>query len=86
MLNFLKKKAAQFWAGNHVKKTRDFKLHAEARQEEQLLAMVRTAEKTLFGRQHHFEMPRKRVNFILVAFRGLRSADHAAADCIGRGN
>ncbi len=55
MLNFLKKKAAQIWARIHVKKTQDFKLNAEARQEELLLAMVRTAEKTLFGRQHHFE-------------------------------
>ncbi|MBA5246864.1 GH3 auxin-responsive promoter family protein [Marnyiella aurantia] len=55
MLNFLKKKAALIWAGNHVKKTQDFKLNAEIKQEEQLLMMVRTAEKTLFGRQHHFE-------------------------------
>lgn len=55
MLNFLKKKAAQIWAGNHIKKTQDFKLNAEDRQEEQLLAMVRKAEKTLFGRQHNFE-------------------------------
>lgn len=55
MLNFLKKKTALIWAGNHVKKTQDFKLNAEIKQEEQLLMMVRTAEKTLFGRQHHFE-------------------------------
>ena len=55
MLNFLKKKIALAWAKKHVRQTEDFKNNAEKHQEELLLSLVNTAEKTLFGRLHHFE-------------------------------
>ena len=55
MLNFLKKKIALAWAKKHVRQTEDFKNNAEKHQEELLLSLVKTAEKTLFGRLHHFE-------------------------------
>ncbi|CAD7804197.1 hypothetical protein CHRY9390_01189 [Chryseobacterium aquaeductus] len=55
MLNFLKKNIALIWARNHVQKTNDFKQNAEKNQEKLLLSLVKTAEKTLFGREHQFE-------------------------------
>ena len=55
MLNFLKKKIALAWAKKHVRQTEDFKNNAEKHQEELLLSLVKTAEKTLFGRLHHFD-------------------------------
>lgn len=55
MLNFFKKNAALIWAKKHVQKTNDFKQNAEKNQEKLLLALVKTAEKTLFGREHEFE-------------------------------
>ena len=55
MINFIKKKIALMWAKIHVKGTYSFKQNAVKDQEELLLSLVRTAEKTLFGRTHQFE-------------------------------
>ena len=55
MLNFLKKNIALAWAKRHVSQTESFKKNASKLQEELLLSMVKTAEKTLFGRSHDFE-------------------------------
>lgn len=55
MLNFFKKKAALIWAKKHVQKAEDFKKNAEKNQEDLLLSLVNTAQKTLFGREHDFE-------------------------------
>lgn len=55
MLNFFKKNAALIWAKKHVQKAEEFKKNAEKNQEELLLSLVNTAQKTLFGREHDFE-------------------------------
>ncbi len=55
MINFIKKNIALIWAKNHVKGTQSFKANAVKNQEEILLSLVKTAEKTLFGRTHQFE-------------------------------
>jgi len=55
MLNFLKKNIALLWAKKHVKETLSFKKSAVKDQEKLLLSLVKTAEKTLFGRVHQFE-------------------------------
>lgn len=55
MLNFFKKNAALIWAKKHVQKAEDFKKNAEKNQEDLLLSLVKTAQKTLFGREHDFE-------------------------------
>nr|WP_315030618.1 GH3 auxin-responsive promoter family protein [uncultured Chryseobacterium sp.] len=55
MLNFFKKKAALIWAKKHVQKAEEFKKNAERSQEDLLLSLVNTAQKTLFGREHDFE-------------------------------
>ena len=55
MLNFIKKNIALIWAKSHVKGTQSFKQNAVKDQEKLLLSLVRTAEKTLFGRAHQFE-------------------------------
>ncbi len=55
MLNFIKKNIALIWAKNHVKSTKSFKQNAVQDQEKLLLSLVKTAEKTLFGRAHEFE-------------------------------
>ncbi len=55
MLNFFKKNAALIWAKKHVQKAEDFKKNAEKNQEELLISLVNTAQKTLFGREHDFE-------------------------------
>ena len=55
MLNFLKKNAALVWAKKHVQKAEEFKKNAEKNQEDLLLSLVNTAQKTLFGREHDFE-------------------------------
>ncbi len=55
MLNFIKKNAALIWAKKHVRKTEEFKKNAEQNQETLLLSLVKTARKTLFGREHDFE-------------------------------
>ncbi|PWN64671.1 GH3 auxin-responsive promoter family protein [Chryseobacterium oncorhynchi] len=55
MLNFFKKNAALIWAKKHVQKTEEFKKNAEKNQEDLLISLVSTAQKTLFGREHDFE-------------------------------
>ena len=55
MLSFLKKTAALIWAKNHVKKSASFKNNAVQNQKDLLLALIKKAEKTLFGRTHLFE-------------------------------
>ena len=55
MLNFIKKKIALIWATKHVKQTETFKQNAAEDQEKLLISLVKTAEKTLFGREHQFE-------------------------------
>lgn len=55
MLNFIKKKIALIWAKQHVAKSEDFKSNAVQDQQDLLLHLVKTAEKTLFGREHQFE-------------------------------
>lgn len=55
MLNFLKKNIAVAWAKKHVAQTESFKKNAPQLQEELLLSLVQTAEKTLFGRTFNFE-------------------------------
>ncbi|WP_027377036.1 GH3 auxin-responsive promoter family protein [Kaistella palustris] len=55
MQNFLKKNIALLWAKRHVKGTKTFKQNAVNDQQQLLLALVKTAEKTLFGREHQFE-------------------------------
>ncbi len=55
MVNLLKKTAALIWAKSHVRKAEEFKKNADKNQEELLLALVDTAKKTLFGREHDFE-------------------------------
>ncbi|KFC23912.1 GH3 auxin-responsive promoter family protein [Epilithonimonas lactis] len=55
MLDFIKKNIALIWAKKHIAKTKDFKTNAVKNQEELLLSLVKTAEKTLFGREHQFE-------------------------------
>lgn len=55
MLNFIKKKIALIWAKKHVKQTETFKQNAVEDQEKLLISLVKTAEKTLFGREHRFE-------------------------------
>lgn len=55
MLNFFKKNAALVWAKKHVQKTREFKKNSVKNQEVLLLSLVKTAQKTLFGREHDFE-------------------------------
>ncbi|KFC24468.1 GH3 auxin-responsive promoter family protein [Chryseobacterium sp. FH1] len=56
MLDFIKKNIALIWAKKHIAKTKDFKTNAVKNQEDLLLSLVKTAEKTLFGREHQFEM------------------------------
>lgn len=55
MLNFLKKNIALIWAKKHVKNAEVFKKNAVQDQQNLLLDLVKEAEKTLFGRLHHFE-------------------------------
>ncbi|MEJ5103114.1 GH3 auxin-responsive promoter family protein [Chryseobacterium sp. MYb328] len=55
MLNFFKKNAALIWAKKHVQKAEEFKKNAEKNQEDVLISLVSTAQKTLFGREHDFE-------------------------------
>lgn len=55
MINFLKKNAAKIWAKKHVQKSEFAKKNAVEIQEKLLLQLVKTAEKTLFGRERNFE-------------------------------
>ena len=55
MLNFIKKKIALIWAIKHIEKSKSFKTNAIQNQQDLLLDLVKTSEKTLFGREHRFE-------------------------------
>jgi len=55
MLNFIKKKIAFIWAKKHIEKSKSFKTNAIKDQQDLLLDLIKTAEKTLFGREHQFE-------------------------------
>lgn len=55
MVHFIKKKIALIWAKKHVKETLNFKENAIEDQRKLLLTLIKTAEKTLFGREHQFE-------------------------------
>jgi hypothetical protein len=55
MLNFIKKFAAKIWASQHIKKADMWKSRSVENQQKLLFEMVKTAEKTLFGREHDFE-------------------------------
>lgn len=55
MLNFIKKNIALIWAKKHIEKSKSFKTNAIQNQQELLLDLIKTAEKTLFGREHQFE-------------------------------
>ncbi|WET48342.1 GH3 auxin-responsive promoter family protein [Chryseobacterium indologenes] len=63
MLNFFKKNAALIWAKKHVQKAEEFKKNAEKNQDDLLISLVNTAQKTLFGREHNFENIRSVKNF-----------------------
>lgn len=54
MIGFFKKNIAKIWAKKHVAETQNFKKNGALLQEELLLQMVKTAEKTLFGLAHDF--------------------------------
>ncbi|SIT96280.1 GH3 auxin-responsive promoter [Epilithonimonas bovis DSM 19482] len=55
MLNYIKKKIALIWAKKHIEKSKSFKTNAIQNQQDLLLDLVKTSEKTLFGREHRFE-------------------------------
>src|SRR5690606_39061475 len=55
MLHFIKKFAAKIWAKKHVHESENFKQNSIQDQENLLISLVNTAEKTLFGRVHQFE-------------------------------
>ena len=55
MLNYIKKKIALIWAKKHIEKSKSFKTNAIQNQQDLLLDLVKTSEKTLFGREHQFE-------------------------------
>ncbi len=55
MLSIIKRNIALLWAKKHVKKAAAFKTNAVADQQKLLFSLVKTAEKTLFGRLHQFE-------------------------------
>lgn len=59
MLHFIKKKIALVWAKKHVRKAENFKTNAIDDQHKLLLSLVKTAEKTLFGRERNFETIRR---------------------------
>ncbi|WP_090080474.1 GH3 auxin-responsive promoter family protein [Halpernia frigidisoli] len=63
MGKFIKKTLAKIWAKNHVRKSQDFKSNALEDQQDLLLDLVKTAEKTLFGREHQFENIKTIENF-----------------------
>jgi len=55
MLSFFKKNIALLWAKRHVRKAEDFKKNAVENQHQILFSLIKSAEKTLFGRLHHIE-------------------------------
>lgn len=54
MLKFIKKNIALLWAKNHIKKCENYKNNAIEQQEQLLLSLVKSAEKTLFGMERQF--------------------------------
>ena len=54
MINFIKTKIALLWAKMHYKNCKKYKQNAIQDQEKLLLSLIKTAENTLFGREHHF--------------------------------
>lgn len=59
----IKRSVAKLWAKDHVQKAQDYKIKAEKNQDELLLNLVKTAEKTLFGREHQFETVKSTEDF-----------------------
>lgn len=55
IFQFLKKRTAIIWAKKHVQKAQLFKENAVEDQHKLLLNLIKTAEKTLFGKAHQFE-------------------------------
>ena len=54
MINFLKTKIALLWAKKHTQNAEIYKQNATADQEKLLFSLLKTAENTLFGKEHHF--------------------------------
>ena len=54
MINFLKTKIALLWAKKHTQNAEIYKQNAAADQEKLLFSLLKTAENTLFGKEHHF--------------------------------
>ena len=54
MIDFLKKKIAKIWAEIHVKNSKKFKDNAVKDQEKLLFSLLKIAENTVFGKEHHF--------------------------------
>ena len=54
MINFLKTKIALLWAKKHTQNAEIYKQNAVADQEKLLFSLLKTAENTLFGKEHHF--------------------------------
>ena len=54
MINLLKKKIARIWAEIHVKNSKKFKENAIMDQEKLLFSLLKIAENTVFGKEHHF--------------------------------
>ena len=54
MIDFLKKKIAKIWAEIHVKNSKKFKDNAVKDQEKLLFSLLKIAENTAFGKEHHF--------------------------------
>lgn len=55
MFSFIKKKIALIWAKKEIANAEKFKQNAVQDQEQLLLSLVKTAEKTLFGKVHQFQ-------------------------------
>jgi len=54
MINFLKTKIALLWAKKHTQNAEIYKQNAATDQEKLLFSLLKTAENTLFGKEHHF--------------------------------
>ena len=63
MFSFFKKKLALLWAKKEILKSKKFKDNASEDQKNLLLSLVKTAEKTLFGRIHQFDEIQSIKNF-----------------------
>lgn len=77
MISQLKRTLALIWAKKHVKRAAQFKMKAVKDQDELLLSLVRTAEKTLFGRIFQFETIHSVTDFQekvpIVDYEGMKS-------------